>query len=80
MGTKGSAVGTGVSMGTSGAAATTTSAETGSAIAAMHTMSAEGVASTIATAEDQLKLSLAAGVANIMKSVGSNIKSASQGS
>lgn len=64
-----------------GAAASTasTTMDTNATIAAMHSMTEQGVAQTLATARDQLQLSLAAGLANIMKGVGSNIKSASQG-
>jgi hypothetical protein len=63
----------------SGAAATSTTLDTNATIAAMHSMTEQGIAQTLATARDQLQLSLAAGLANIMKGVGSNIKSASQG-
>ncbi|WP_018606721.1 hypothetical protein [Uliginosibacterium gangwonense] len=69
----------GTIVGASGAAALGTSLDTNAAIGAMHSMAQQGVAQTIATAQDQLQLSLAAGLANIMKGVGSNIKSASQG-
>lgn len=62
-----------------GTATASTTLDTNASIAAMHAMTEQGVAQTIATAQDQLQLSLAAGLANIMKGVGSNIKSASQG-
>lgn len=48
------------------------------AMGVMDGMTAEGVATTLGAAKDQQELSEAGAVGNIMKTLGSNLQSASQ--
>lgn len=60
-------------------ASTKSGLDTQSTISQMALLTAQGNAATLAAARDQLQMSLTAGLSNIIKGVGSNIKSASQG-
>lgn len=62
----------------SAGAAAGTAMDTASALSAMESMTQLGMMSTIETAMMQLKMALAAAIANIMKTVGSNIEDASR--
>ncbi|WP_165614409.1 hypothetical protein [Paraburkholderia ginsengiterrae] len=50
----------------------------GAAMGAMDGMTAQGIATTLDAAKDQQQLSEAGAVGNIMKTLGSNLSSASQ--
>lgn len=62
----------------SSTAAATTSSDATAAMSAMDAMTNTGIEVTLQTAYDQLKMAIAAAVANIMKTVGSNMEDASR--
>jgi hypothetical protein len=61
-----------------GAATGATGLDLGSTLSAMDSMTSMGMAVTLQTAMDQLKMAMVSALANIMKTVGSDVEDASR--